>query len=254
MTRLLWSLPLLAVALVACAPAGPAAPPVGHPAEATAPTSATTLPLDPLAAAPAPTLPDALRPGDAPPAAAGTMDPAHAGHTGTAHDAPNHGGMSDAPMGEALGAYLALHDALASDDADGARAHGRHTAHAVAAWLDAPPDDDPHLWHRRADDASALREAADDLGTATDLAAIRRAFGHLSVPFARVVEAAGTPDGLTLERHRCGMAPDVPEQGIWLQRPGPVRNPYFGAAMLTCGTRTGTVGATAAPDDGHAGH
>lgn len=155
-------------------------------------------------------------------------------------------------MAEALGAYLALHDALASDDAEGARAHGRHTARAVAVWLDTPPDSDPHLWHRNADDASALRAAADDLAAASDLATIRVAFGHLSVPFARIVEMSGTPDGMVLERHRCGMARDVPEQGIWLQRAGPVRNPYFGSAMLACGTRTGTVGENTR--NGHAGH
>ena len=30
------------------------------------------------------------------------------------------------------------------------------------------------------------------------------------------------------------MTTGAPEGGVWLQRAGPVRNPYFGTAMLMC--------------------
>ncbi len=32
----------------------------------------------------------------------------------------------------------------------------------------------------------------------------------------------------------CGMAPHVPQKGVWLQSVAEVRNPYFGATMLKC--------------------
>jgi Cu(I)/Ag(I) efflux system membrane fusion protein len=150
-------------------------------------------------------------------------------------------------MAEALGAYLAVQDALASDDQAEAIAHGAHFASAFEALAEAPPAGEPHFWHSRSDDVGAVRAAASELAGAADLAAARLAFGHLSVPFARLVEEAGLPEGLALDRYRCGMARDVPDGGIWLQRPGATRNPYFGAAMLTCGARTSSLAVRVAP-------
>ena len=36
----------------------------------------------------------------------------------------------------------------------------------------------------------------------------------------------------------CGMAPHVPQKGVWLQSAAEVRNPYFGSTMLKCYSQT----------------
>lgn len=267
------------VFLTACAPAATVAVTPDHPASPDAPTAPSSLQLSALAPAPAPRLPAVLRPTsdgmpamdsaqmrDGASARASAVDHAAMGHTmPMSSDRPaasaSASPMPDSPMAEALDAYLALHDALASDDAAGARAHGAHFAAAFDALAEAPPAADPHFWHSRSADVQAVRTAAADLVDAPDLAASRVAFGHASVPFARLVEAAGLPEGVEIERFRCGMAQNVPDGGIWLQRPGALRNPYFGAAMLTCGSRTGSLSAAPptttdapVPSSTHAGH
>lgn len=219
----------LAVLVAGCTAAAPPAVPPDHPAHADAPSSGAVVTVAPLDAVAAPTLPAALRP-------AGDAHTAHAGQD-AAGDATPAATEADPLLGAALDAYFAVHDALASDDPAGARTHAPHAASALAAWLDGAAGLD-------ASDADAVRAALPTLADADDLAGARIAFGHVSAPLARLVAAAAP--GLAVERARCGMAQGVPEQGIWLQRPGPLRNPYFGAAMLACGTRQ-------APGD-HAGH
>ena len=259
------------VLLTACAPAATVAVGPDHPASPAAPAGRASVPMAALTPAPAARLPDALRPasadapamdpvvtradamtgdaaGDAP-----AVDHAAMGHTmpatserpaAPAADASTPG--APAPMAEALDAYLAIHDALAQDDAAGAAAHGAHFASAFGALAEAPPAGDPHFWHSRSADVAAVRTAADALAGAQALGTARVAFGELSVPFARLVEAAGAPEGYALARFTCGMFRDAPEGGVWLQRDGDTRNPYFGTAMLTCGTRNGAVAAAAA--------
>jgi len=231
----------LAVLVAGCATAAPPALAPDHPAHADAPASAAAVSVAPLGAVAAPTLPPALRPADDAPAshaAHGDDDVQMAGVSGREDAAPD-----DPRLDAALAAYFALHDALASDDLAGAQAHGLHAAAALAAWLDGAAG-------LAAPDAEAVRDALPTLTTAADLAAARVAFGHVSAPLARLVATAAP--GLAVERARCGMAQGVPEQGIWLQRPGPLRNPYFGSAMLACGTRQAP--SSAEPADAHAGH
>ena len=218
--------PLLGLVLAGCAaPAGVAVAPT-HPASASAPTAPLVVSAAPLAPAPAPDLPTALR-------------PSAAGMSGHGMAAMDHGQMAaaasdDASIRPVLDAYLAVHDALVADRLapDAAAAF----AEAVVAWTAAPPADDPHLWHTRSADVNALRQSARALAEAGDLDAARAAFGALSVPFATLVEAVGVPDGYDLARFTCGMA-DAPEGGVWLQPAGDAQNPYFGASMATCGTR-----------------
>ncbi|MFN3595710.1 MAG: hypothetical protein ACK41D_00390 [Rubricoccaceae bacterium] len=230
---------VLAALLVAgCASstqAGPVAHPAMHPARPDAPAAARAVPAGALEAVPAPAAPLALR-GDA----SGGHGTGHVGNA-SGHGASGHGApvpqasvAASGRLRRALEAYLAVHDALASDDAEGRRTHGALFARAFeAAGL-------------TGDEAATVQVFAEALVAASDLEAARHAFGHLSVPFARLVEAEGLPAGMALERIRCGMAHDLPEQGVWLQRAGDIRNPYFGSAMLACGRRTATL---AAPSD-----
>ena len=64
---------------------------------------------------------------------------------------------------------------------------------------------------------------------ASDLKAARAAFKELSL--AMVDWAAKTkPQGY--ETYSCSMFP-----GKWVQKSGPIRNPYYGKEMLECGEK-----------------
>lgn len=223
--------PLLGLVLAGCAaPAGVAVAPT-HPASASAPTALFVVTAAPLAPAPAPDLPAALRPS--------THDVSVPGLAGMDHGQMDHGQMSPAASDDALihpvlDAYLALHDALVSDRLAPSAAVA--FADAVVAWTATPPAEDPHFWHTRSDAVEALRLSAEALAEAGDLESARAAFGALSVPFAALVEATGVLDGTDLARFTCGMA-DAPEGGVWLQPAGDAQNPYFGPSMAMCGTR-----------------
>ena len=163
--------------------------------------------------------------GHAPPGAPA----ATAGSGAMHHAAPLAQGSQPTALAPAVGAYLALQAALAGDDL----AASDDAAGALAAAL-VQAGVGPEL--------QAHAVAAD---AATDLVALRAAFGRLSPPFIALVERVGAPAGMELSAFRCGMA-DAPEGGVWLQATGDLANPYFGAAMRTCGRQTGAVGHDAA--------
>lgn len=224
----------LGLALAGCAAPVALDAPAGHPARPDAPTAALAIEAAALPPAAAPAVPLALRP--APGSSEAPMSHAAMHHGATEHLA--HAAPAAAPLAETLDAYLALHDALASDRL--APAAARAFATAFDALAEMPPPGAPHFWHLRGETVAAIRQSAEALAVAADLDAARAAFGTLSAPFANAIDALGAPEGAALVRHTCGMT-DAPEGGVWLQREGPVRNPYFGAAMQMCSRRTDSV-------------
>ncbi|HIG73209.1 MAG TPA: DUF3347 domain-containing protein [Bacteroidetes bacterium] len=202
------------------------------------PERSEALSLGALTPVPQPDLPAPLRPH-----ASAAMHSAMHSAPAAAH---GHAAAAPAPLAEALVAYLAIGDALSSDDlapvAGHAEAFLREWERAVAT----PPAHAPHFWHRRAEAAERVRQSAGRLTAATTLEAARAAFGDASVPLAELIDAHGPPDGFGLVRHVCGMRPDLPEGGVWLQREGPPRNPYFGSRMLACAVEAETLPSRAA--------
>ena len=81
-----------------------------------------------------------------------------------------------------------------------------------------------------------IHDTAHELGDLSDIKAARIAYGSLSDSFKHFIAAVGVPANYEkpIYSYVCGMAPDVPEAGIWMQTDEPVRNPYFGSAMLRC--------------------
>ncbi len=73
-----------------------------------------------------------------------------------------------------------------------------------------------------------------DLPPAKDLKEARRAFLPLGSAAARLAQSAHPLGGALagIKAYHCPMAPSP---GLWVQCSGPLRNPYFGAAMLRCG-------------------
>lgn len=88
----------------------------------------------------------------------------------------------------------------------------------------------PHPWSARVERLSTVSRAS----AAKDLEQARRQFlvfstqvvefGKLVIP---VIQGAEQP-----KLFHCPMAP---APGVWLQSEGPLRNPYFGSRMLSCG-------------------
>jgi Cu(I)/Ag(I) efflux system membrane fusion protein len=85
-------------------------------------------------------------------------------------------------------------------------------------------------------------ESGGHIAKADDLIAARAAFHTLSmavVELARAVRAQST-NFAGVKVYQCPMTksafPNAPRSAMWLQTEGEIRNPYFGASMLDCGT------------------
>ena len=138
-----------------------------------------------------------------------------------------------AALGTMLDAYLAIGNQLASDTMDNvnAKAHGMIEAfHAVKGEVPA------ELWNAHETHTKMIHDTAHKLGTLSDIKAARIAYGSLSDSFKDFISAVGVPANYEkpIYSYVCGMAPDVPKAGIWMQTDESVRNPYFGSAMLRC--------------------
>jgi len=84
-------------------------------------------------------------------------------------------------------------------------------------------------------------EHAGHLPEADDLAAARKLFVPFSSATVEFAKTLQNDSSFKLVKiYRCPMAdqavPGSPKNGFWVQTNGPLRNPFFGPAMLTCGS------------------
>jgi Cu(I)/Ag(I) efflux system membrane fusion protein len=136
---------------------------------------------------------------------------------------------------------------LAADRLDGVAAPAREAAQVIRAAQAALPGGASEV----ADCLGQAIAAAEQLATAKDLVAARRAFGELN----RFLIALAAADPRLQEAwhvFRCPMAEGFKK---WFQRPAVRENPYMGQAMPTCGSST-TWGVAPKDDAGisHEGH
>lgn len=115
-----------------------------------------------------------------------------------------------------LDPYLQVQTALAADQFEGVTANAAAIEKAAVAL---------------GKDAEPLAAGARKLAAAKDIAGARTAFGEVSTA---LVEYA--------EKTKSGLGPDVRVAFCpmvnkpWLTKDKTIRNPYYGAAMLTCGS------------------
>jgi len=83
-------------------------------------------------------------------------------------------------------------------------------------------------------EGAALAKAATAFASAKDLKVARDAFAPLSQALIAQVKADGSPD--LASDLRIGYCPM--NRNSWIQREEMARNPYYGTAMLTCGSVT----------------
>ena len=112
--------------------------------------------------------------------------------------------------------YLQVQTALAGDQMTGLSTHAQAIATAATTL---------------GQGAEKIAASAKKLGEAKDIAAARTAFGELSVAITEYAQATKSGFGPDVKLAYCPMA-DKP----WLQKEKDIRNPYYGASMLTCGS------------------
>jgi hypothetical protein len=112
--------------------------------------------------------------------------------------------------------YLQVQVALSGDQFDGVARHGEAIEKAAAA-LGA--------------DAAAIVAGAKKLAAAKDIAAARTAFGEVSVALTEYAEKTKSGFGPDVRVAYCPMV-----NKPWLTKDKTIRNPYYGASMLTCGS------------------
>lgn len=129
--------------------------------------------------------------------------------------------------------YLSIHQALSDDDGQGAAA-------AASAFLDDLEAvnmkllEDPASHEAWMPLASALREEAQRVKGTEEITARREAFSALSGDMIELARRFGPLTGEPLYVQRCPMA--FGGRGArWLQKQKETQNPYYGAAMPTCG-------------------
>jgi len=126
-------------------------------------------------------------------------------------------GKVPAPLQKALNEYSIIQVALAADSLKG-------VAKASTALAKTVQEDKTNLLPKDLE-AQALA-----LSKATDLKAARDTFKPLSATLISVLSAQSTKTGRYFKAS-CPMA-----GASWIQTEKPIKNPYYGSSMLTCGT------------------
>ncbi len=139
----------------------------------------------------------------------------------------------DKAMQPILAAYLTIQTSLAADKMDGVTDAAKTIAKLAAA-LDVTKLQGEYAKQYK-DLPQKLVQAAQAFAKETAIAPARQSFKELSKPMA-LWGTLSKPEGIAVAY--CSMAP-----GGWLQKAGELRNPYYGAAMLTCGEVVGGAGA-----------
>ena len=111
--------------------------------------------------------------------------------------------------------YLQVQVALSTDKFEGVSTHAVAIENAATAL---------------GKDAEAIVAAAKKLGAAKDIAAARTAFGDVSAAITTYAEKTKSGFGPDVRLAWCPMA-----NKPWLTKDKTIRNPYYGAAMATCG-------------------
>ncbi len=127
-----------------------------------------------------------------------------------------------------INTYLDIKNALVAGDAATAQAKAK----TMAATLNTISDKDMNAAQRKAWAEYSSKLAADVklIGTQNDIEAKRERFATLSNNFMAVSKAFKA-NKITLYQQYCPM-----KKYYWLSEVSAVKNPYYGNAMLSCGT------------------
>lgn len=157
-----------------------------------------------------------------------------------ARNRPSVGPAFQRGLAPTIDAYLDVQEKLATDDLPGAiEAFHRIETEAKAF----RPAEKRDVWKNA---AAHIVSAAQQGGQAESLTRARASFLHLSGAVIKLLAEVGNPLEDTVNIDFCPMADDG-KGAQWLQRRGDLANPYFGAAMLSCGEVQSPLGQGARP-------
>jgi len=138
----------------------------------------------------------------------------------------------------AVQAYFQIHQALATDNpSDGKTAAEAMQQKLKAVQMELLEGDAHIVWMKQLENLNA---ALGKMTSTTDLKQQREAFYSLSKQLAKTLKTF--PPKQPIKQAFCPMAFDN-AGAIWLQQSDKILNPYFGAAMSTCGEIEKTIGA-----------
>ncbi|MCC6401589.1 MAG: DUF3347 domain-containing protein [Flavobacteriales bacterium] len=153
------------------------------------------------------------------------------GHDAPATDAPQATGEALAPVFEA---YFALKDALVTSDAKKAAAQAAVLSAAVKAVPMEGMEADLHaVWMRVME---LLANTSAGIASKPKLEEQRKAFAELTEPMLALVKAR--PGSAPIYLDHCPMYEGGSD---WLSRDKAIRNPFYGAQMMTCGSVKETI-------------
>lgn len=152
-------------------------------------------------------------------------------------------------MTSILDNYFVIGELLAGDSIDGLPEPGRRIASAVDQLLGDTIPDAPHFWHEH-EEVATVRGKALELTGVTDIETARLTFADLSIALSKLVSATGVPPAYQSEVQKlhCPMYRDGQGGSTWLQRAGPVQNPFYGSVMLECFDERTSLPVTGAPE------
>ena len=149
-----------------------------------------------------------------------------------------------------LDAYFAIGHQLASDTMEHVNAK---THEMLEAFHTLENEASAELWESHKDHTLAIHDYGHELGDISDIKTARVIYGSLSESVHHLIAPIGAPtsDGKPVYKYICGMASDVPQGGVWLQKGAPARNPYFGSSMLRCYSEQTQVSTAATEEPSH---
>ena len=138
---------------------------------------------------------------------------------------------------EVLQIYLVLQASLAGDDGDGTTDAARRLSGALDGMDMSLLDHEAHMvWMT---DLDRIRPAVEAVATAASLAGVRQVFEPLSDALWDAVKRYRPDVELPIRLFHCPMA--GPDGANWMQLETVTANPYYGSAMLRCGSQIDTL-------------
>lgn len=168
--------------------------------------------------------------------------PQHASETAQGHDHAGHTHAAQQPVTEGkpealapvFEAYFQLKDALVASDAGKAKGAAQQLDAAVRAVDMGTLAAGVHtVWMQVME---PLANTATAIGAAKDLEAQRKAFAELTEPMLALVRTR--PGSAPIYLDHCPMYEGGSD---WLSRDKAIRNPFYGAQMMTCGSVKETI-------------
>jgi Cu(I)/Ag(I) efflux system membrane fusion protein len=129
-------------------------------------------------------------------------------------------------------AYLALQEALSSDDLEAAKKRYAELATATTSFEPQGSSKARNTWRPIGARLAAEAKRGAQVG---DLKDARRAFEQVTLPLIESLRRFGNPLDAPLRLAECPMAIDNREAS-WIQRADKVENPFWGSEMYRCGS------------------